>query len=503
MLLPAPQSQLLVLRNGEVLAGKVAHSDDHYVVQLPNGQVRVKNADVEMVCDNLEEAYRRKRAALQAGDVPQHLALAQWCLHHQLLAPAGDELVDVVHTDPENPMIGVLQHRLKMAKEPAPTADGKTAQPMIGNDELDRMVRSLPRGSVETFTQLVQPVLMNNCMSAGCHGSQGEQGMQLCRASSGKASGRRLTQRNLYTVLQYVDREAPTESRLLKAIQGPHGTSRSPIFSDRQASQYQRIVNWVDMVANQMDSAIPASVALPAIEENPTLASPRAGPAPELCRGKQKGQARSLRRTPARRPPTKLPRVSLPSPARRRRPSRTIRRPIRSIRKCSIAFRPASRNASFFRGGVVQHVVQHHGRIADQRRTDGRKQTITLGRRQPFRRADIAIQQIPADQRAMAGLKPPRKLANMRVGRLLALLIAGCGVSELQSQDHHRAANRAADAAQPPQAAAEPRGKPHRRLSVEMKLLAEHRENCLRTTAAFLKQSGRAIGIVHRSPIET
>ena len=137
----APQSQLLVLRNGEVLAGKVARSDDHYVVQLPNGQVRVKNADVEMVCDNLEEAYRRKRAALQAGDVPQHLALAQWCLHHQLLAPAGDELVDVVHTDPENPMIGVLQHRLKMAKEPAPTADGKTAQPMIGNDELDRMVR--------------------------------------------------------------------------------------------------------------------------------------------------------------------------------------------------------------------------------------------------------------------------------------------------------------------------------------------------------------------------
>ena len=75
MLLPArPQSQLLVLRNGEVLAGKVARSDDHYVVQLPNGQVRVKNADVEMVCDNLEEAYRRKRAALQAGDVPQHLA---------------------------------------------------------------------------------------------------------------------------------------------------------------------------------------------------------------------------------------------------------------------------------------------------------------------------------------------------------------------------------------------------------------------------------------------
>jgi len=94
----------------------------------------------------------------------------------------------------------------------------------------------------------------------------------------GKASGRRLTQRNLYALLQYVDRENPAESRLLKAINGPHGTSRSPIFSDRQASQYQRIVNWVDLVACRSEAAVPASVALPPIQNNPTLALPRTRP---------------------------------------------------------------------------------------------------------------------------------------------------------------------------------------------------------------------------------
>ncbi len=269
------QPQVLVLRNGEVFNGKVARNDDHYVVQLPHGQVRLKNADVEMVCDNLLEAYRRKRAAIRADDAGQHLELAEWCLHQQLLVPAAAELATVAHADPENPMIGELRHRIKMAKEPSPTADGKGAVPPVGNDELDRTVRSLPRGSVEMFTQLVQPVLMNNCMSAGCHGLQNEQGLQLFRVSLGKTSGRRLTQRNLYAVLQYVDRESPAESRLLKAIQGPHGTSRSPIFSDRQAAQYQRIVNWVDMVANQPETVVPASVALPPGEDPPTLSTPR------------------------------------------------------------------------------------------------------------------------------------------------------------------------------------------------------------------------------------
>jgi hypothetical protein len=228
-----------------------------------------------MVCDNLQEAYLRKRAAIKSGDVSQHLELAQWCLRQRLLTPAADELAEAARTDPQNSMIVVLQHRLKTAQEPQPTANGKPVQPPVSNDDLDRMVRSLPHGSVEAFTQLVQPVLMNNCMAAGCHGSQTDQGLQLFRTALGKASGRRLTQRNLYAVLQYVDREAPAESRLLKAIEGPHGTSRTPIFSDRQATQYQRIVSWVDLVANRAEPAQPASVALPPIQENPTLASPR------------------------------------------------------------------------------------------------------------------------------------------------------------------------------------------------------------------------------------
>ena len=108
---------MLVLRNGEVLRGRITLADEVYVVDLPDGQIRVRR-DVEVVCRDLEDGYRRKRAAIQIGNVHHHLELAQWCLHHNLLGPAAVELADARWPTRGNPMIAVLQRRLKMALEP-------------------------------------------------------------------------------------------------------------------------------------------------------------------------------------------------------------------------------------------------------------------------------------------------------------------------------------------------------------------------------------------------
>jgi hypothetical protein len=250
--------QFLLLRNGQVLEGKVSQAGNQTLVDLPNGQIRVRNSDVDTICSNMREAYQRKRAALQASDLSQqHLDLAQWCIRHNLLAEAGDELAAVAEIDPKNRQLASLQHRLEMAKEPVLRDESQPKQPLLANDELDRMVRSLPPGVVEMFTQSVQPILLNNCMASGCHTGQTENGLQLHRVQINKTTSRRLTQRNLYAVIQQINRESPAESRLLEAASGPHGTLRTPIFSDRQASQYQRLVEWVALFAYQ--SVVPAS----------------------------------------------------------------------------------------------------------------------------------------------------------------------------------------------------------------------------------------------------
>ena len=110
-------------------------------------------------------------------------------------------------------------------------------------------------------------MLINHCATSGCHGPQSETGLRLLRSSGGKTAGRRITQRNLYSVLQFIDRENPMASRLLTATSGPHGTARYAIFSERQALQYKHLVDW----ANQ--------VACVSVSESPIAAFPAPAPA--------------------------------------------------------------------------------------------------------------------------------------------------------------------------------------------------------------------------------
>ena len=259
-----PSQGMVILRNGEVIEGKISRDEGIYIVNLPNGRIRIKQANVELVCKSLEEGYRRKRAIIQVGNVHDHLDLAEWCLRHNLLGPATIELADATVADPKNPMIAALRHRLKMAMEPPPPAElhSKTLfTPGPSNDDLDRMVRGMPRGSVETFTQSVQPLLLNNCATSGCHGPQSENGLRLWHIAAGRPSSRRTTQRNLCSALQFIDRENPSASRLLTAATKPHGTLQHPIFSEHHTLQYQRLLDWANQIARPEPPDQPESVA--------------------------------------------------------------------------------------------------------------------------------------------------------------------------------------------------------------------------------------------------
>ena len=74
-------------------------------------------------------------------------------------------------------------------------------------------------------------------------------GLQLYRVPIGASASRRITQRNLYAVLQFIDVDNPSASKLLTAVREPHGTARYAIFAEHQASQYQRLADWVNQIA--------------------------------------------------------------------------------------------------------------------------------------------------------------------------------------------------------------------------------------------------------------
>lgn len=243
---------VLLLRNGSLLQGEVTQTGGGFDVTVESGRIHVKAEDVAFHCRTVEEGYQRKRALIQPGDFRARLDLAQWCQRHGLLESAAEELALARALTPNHPLIPLIERRIKMSlcrPEPAERAP-KRVDPAPSSEELDRSVREMPPGSMEEFTQSIQPLLVNRCSAAECHGPASDHAFRLLRIPAGRPASRRLTQRNLHGTLAWIDREKPARSKLLTVPVEPHG-SAAAVFADHQRDQYQRLVDWVYQVAGQ------------------------------------------------------------------------------------------------------------------------------------------------------------------------------------------------------------------------------------------------------------
>ena len=256
---------VLLLRNGQVLRGKIAQTGDLYYVFLDGGEIRVPLVEVEFCCRDLEEGYALKRQKIEPGKVEDHLRLAQWCLRHGLTGYAATQLATAKDTDARDPRIPLLERRLKLAlAEPAPEKLAlAAATPIAELHDLDQLIHTLPVGTVETFTGSIQPLLLNHCSVANCHGVSSTNKLRLLRWPSGRPASRRLTQRNLHTVLTLVDRERPAESPLISTPIKPHGPLDKPVFTNHQLAKFKQLVAWVHEVSKSPAPAPPDTVSEP------------------------------------------------------------------------------------------------------------------------------------------------------------------------------------------------------------------------------------------------
>ena len=248
----ASQQELLVLRNGEVLAGHVARDGDYYRVVLPDGELRVRCAEAELVCRNFDEAYNFKRKRLALGRADDHLDLADWCLRQSLPGYAAKEIAAAMALDSRNPRTEFLDRRLQqMLAAPPPAPSGKGSEvAQVTNEDLDRLVRGMPPGTVEAFTSTIQPLLMNSCATSSCHGPGSKSSYILLRIPGDRTGSRRLTQRNLQSTVTMLDYQYPQQSRLLTAASRAHGTAVSAIF-DPQTVKYRQLFLWIASVTQR------------------------------------------------------------------------------------------------------------------------------------------------------------------------------------------------------------------------------------------------------------
>jgi hypothetical protein len=304
-----PQPGVVLLRNGQALSGKITQAGDEYYVALPSGEIRLQAHQVELVCRNLQEGYERKRAWIDPDKVGEHLDLALWCVRQRLYQEANQELGEARALDRRHPRIALVERQLKLAQEQPPRTQLKTGGNDAGpsTEDLDRLMRGMPHGTVETFANTIQPLLMNTCASAGCHGPQAEGKLRLLRTQLGKTSSRRFTQRNLHAVMEMIDRADPPSSPLLTAPVGPHGTAKAAIFTNKEVVQYRQLVNWVMRVSQGAVGDQPSSVERP--DDHLLQQLPRSGrakpqqpaPNPLLVGREEASSAMPAAETPAAR----------------------------------------------------------------------------------------------------------------------------------------------------------------------------------------------------------
>ena len=191
----AELASILVLRDGGVLTGSVSRIDDGYLIKRSGTEIQVPTAKVLIACRTLAEGYEARRAEVNLASVESHLSLAAWCLTHGLKPQAARELADVRALEPDHPRLALLERRLAAAESVAtsnhsanqrlPGTPIATAPPDVRESHASPLATEtdLSGPVVERFTRKVQPILVNNCTTSGCHHRGGSQQFQLDRAS--------------------------------------------------------------------------------------------------------------------------------------------------------------------------------------------------------------------------------------------------------------------------------------------------------------------------------
>ena len=272
------RTSLLLLRNGNVLEGEITQAGDYYVVLLGTSEIRLPARDVEAQVATLEEAYQLKKFGLFGRGAEPHLKLAEWCLRHGLHARCGEQLVEATRIEAEHPQIAQIERRLALATEVKPTIAPTAAKPAssvtVRSDELEKVIRALPKASVERFAAVVQPLLLNRCGANQCHGTNSKAEFHVLRPTLGQAATQRFTQRNLYAALQYIDAANPDESPLLVLPQRQHGSSLVAVFDKQTQKQLEDLKDWVRLTIAAPEPATPATIPT---GEAATLSQPATG----------------------------------------------------------------------------------------------------------------------------------------------------------------------------------------------------------------------------------
>jgi len=250
-----PRERLVMLKTGRILSGMVSRNGGGYLVEQPNGRLQVGVDEVQFVVDNLREGYRKLRDSVVHPTPASHVDLATWCISHRLYDEAQDELKKSLKADPENEQARRLLQRLtdtmRVNLPPAgiPSTPRKSAEGFL--QPAVESLGGLSRETATQFTSRIQPLLLNKCGNAACHGMSSPNEFRLLTARIGGNGSRQTTEKNLAETMRYIDLDDVADSPLVNAGRNSHG-GRGTIFVGPAGAEQMKLLRvWALAVARE------------------------------------------------------------------------------------------------------------------------------------------------------------------------------------------------------------------------------------------------------------
>ncbi len=259
--------KLVVLKNGDVVEGEIRFAQGGYEVQAKAGRVFLADSYVWFTAQHRRQAYDQLRERAPCRTADDHTALAKWCLANRLHSCAQEELHTALEQEPDHAdaraTLVTLRDVLRTGSSGTPAAAPAASAPLRGQN----MPGGVPPTVARDFVARVQPLLVNRCANAACHGTAAENGFRLSVVRPGNPAYHRLTQQNLEAVRRQITSPDSTVSPLLIEARRPdHGGIRKPLFPGPAGeAQLLAITAWVSRAAK---------VPLPPVSSPPPAASP-------------------------------------------------------------------------------------------------------------------------------------------------------------------------------------------------------------------------------------
>lgn len=273
----------LLLKNDRLLLGQVTIRGDFYQVKIADqSQVSLPRAQVAFVGQGTADVYRFKLNAIGQLSPGDHFKLTRWCLLNGLLLEAVNHYQHVAEKAKDHPRVKQLSIELrnKLLEQPDfraylglaplenPSKNEKKESSIANNLSTDRTpgnasVVSASVASDKTllhpeiaarFSQRVQPILMNRCSQAACHGVRSQSQLKLNEPYAREFS--RISSQNLKSALAQVSLDSKAVSPLLKYATTAHGIQRLPAISVTETQLLNELGNWIRLVQNPVVNAV-------------------------------------------------------------------------------------------------------------------------------------------------------------------------------------------------------------------------------------------------------